>query len=182
MNKERLPSPAASSSNIFLYLDPDPRRAHEKYEDIRRRLHFFFECSYLPDAEELVQDVFLRAIQAVASGKQIYSVEPHSFFLAIARNVRFEQWKRRRCDQGVPEDIPVPHSGDGHARRIEDAIYIRELLEHACDSDRRVLQDNYEYGGGTTASGDPVPPPAWRVLVHRARKRMRGLASVRTNK
>lgn len=168
--------------NLFSCLDQDPAQGQSKYEDIRKRLKMFFECSYLPDVDGLVQEVFLRAIQALAAGKRIYSAEPHSFFLAIARNIRYEEWKRRKAEQGVPEDVAVPASGDGHAGRIEDAIYIRELLDRACDADRRILIENHDEGGRLAENGSLIGKGAWRVLVHRARKRMRKLAAGRGTK
>jgi len=168
--------------DLFSCLDLDPELAQRKYHEISSRLRMFFQCSYLPDVDGLVQEVFLRAVQAVNEGKSIYGAEPHSYFLGIARNIRFEEWKRRKLEQGVPEDAPVPASGDGHACRIENAIYIRELLALACDSDRRILLENFAEGGRRTSAPTTTTESSWRVLVHRARKRIRILAADRAGK
>src|SRR5829696_6063126 len=78
---------------LLSWLDPDPSRAGEKYEAIRRKLITFFTARRCLQAEELADETINRvALKAheVAPG---YVGNPSLYFYGVARKV-FHEWAR----------------------------------------------------------------------------------------
>ena len=73
-------------------LDPDRHLAAEKYEKIRRRLSNFFEYRGCASPDDYADITINCAAKKLDEGSQIYSTDPLSFFLGIARNFLMEYW------------------------------------------------------------------------------------------
>lgn len=74
-------------------LDPDRHAAAEKYEKIRRRLSNFFEYRGCASPDDYADITINCAAKKLDEGSQIYSTDPLSFFLGIARNFAMEYWQ-----------------------------------------------------------------------------------------
>jgi RNA polymerase sigma factor (sigma-70 family) len=72
---------------LLARLDPDPDRAGEAYEDIRQSLITYFEFRSSPDPAKAADDTIDRVIRLLDNGREIFSENPASFFLGVARNL-----------------------------------------------------------------------------------------------
>ena len=75
-------------------LDPDRQAAAEKYERIRARLTNFFEYRGCSSPEDYADITINCAAKKLNEGSEIYSKDPLSFFLGIARNFLLEYWEQ----------------------------------------------------------------------------------------
>lgn len=80
---------------LLAWLDPDPARAGEKYETIRRRLITIFLNRRCPDAEDLADETINRVAKKVGSLKDEYVGEPVRYFYGVARRVWLEYLRER---------------------------------------------------------------------------------------
>jgi RNA polymerase sigma factor (sigma-70 family) len=81
-------------NKLLANLDSNREVAAEKYERIRRRLASFFEyrgCSSPDDYADLTINC---AAKKIDEGSEIYSSDPLSFFIGIARNILQEYWEQ----------------------------------------------------------------------------------------
>lgn len=86
---------------VFLqWLHPDVKRAGHIYEDIRFKLHKFFEWRGCWECEECADITIDRVLHKVTAGEEIRTSNHYLYFLGVARNVLFEYWKK-------PKSTPV---------------------------------------------------------------------------
>ena len=74
-------------------LDSDRQAAAEKYERIRQRLANFFEYRGCSSPDDYADITINCAAKKLDEGSRIYSSDPLSFFLGIARNILLEYWE-----------------------------------------------------------------------------------------
>ena len=74
-------------------LDPDRQAAAEEYERIRQRLANFLEYRGCSSPDDYADITINCAAKKLEEGKQIYSSDPLSFFIGIARNILLEYWE-----------------------------------------------------------------------------------------
>lgn len=74
-------------------LDRDRQTAAEKYERIRQRLANFFEYRGCSSPDDYADITINCAAKKLDEGSQIYSSDPLSFFIGIARNILLEYWE-----------------------------------------------------------------------------------------
>ena len=85
---------------LLSYLDSDPMRAGEKYEEIRRRLIRFFECKGRLHAEELADKVLDRLGRKLAQ-EEVHNI--YAYAIGVARMVLLESW--RTPEESSIEDL-----------------------------------------------------------------------------
>lgn len=108
-------------------LDPDRQAAAEKYERIRQRLTNFFEYRGCSSPEDYADITINCAAKKLEEGSQIYSSDPLSFFIGIARNFLLEYW-----EQAPKRAASLDHLSVVEHPRI-DAI---ETMQHEEDLNR----------------------------------------------
>jgi DNA-directed RNA polymerase specialized sigma24 family protein len=135
---------------LLRLLDPDPRRAEERYRQLRLKLVKFFEWRGCPAAEDLTDETIFRVVRRLAQGLAVERAEqPALFVRGVASNV-FSEWarSRSRAPDRLDADPPDPRqsedaSATAACRRsclARLAPETRELLEaYFLDRDRDVL-------------------------------------------
>jgi DNA-directed RNA polymerase specialized sigma24 family protein len=91
---------------LLSWLAPDRERAGEKYEQIRRNLLDYFRRRDVSDPFTLTDEVILRVTRKVDQVAPGFVGDPAAYFLAVARNVLAESW-RRPIETEVSEEISV---------------------------------------------------------------------------
>ena len=163
-------------------LDPDPGRAGERYEGLRRRLVRFFEWRGGREPETLADEVLDRVCRRVAEGEVIRAEDPAQYALGVARNVLRESWKREaRHPSGElrePDRIPAPASDadPGVERRRE---CLQSCLEALPPETARLVLEYYGQGEGSRigqrkglAAALGIAAGALRLRLHRVRARL----------
>lgn len=90
---------------LLAWLDPDPGRAGEKYEAIRRRLITIFLSHHCDEAEDLADDTINRVTKKVKELKDSYVGEPARYFYGVAKKVLMEHHRRR--NRPLPQPPPM---------------------------------------------------------------------------
>ena len=88
-------------------LDPDLQIAAEKYERIRQRLMNFFEYRGCSSPDDYADMTINCAAKKISEGSQIYSSDPLSFFIGIARNFLLEYWRLAPKTAASLDGLPV---------------------------------------------------------------------------
>lgn len=89
MKASRLPT-KEEFDQMLAWLDPDPSKSGQRYEDIRRRLINFFLNRQYSEAEDLADETINRVAQKPQDLRDGYEGEPMPYFHAVARNVAKE--------------------------------------------------------------------------------------------
>jgi RNA polymerase sigma factor (sigma-70 family) len=124
-------------------LDADRQKAAEKYERIRQRLANFFEYRGCASPEDYADTTINCAARKLDSGSQIYSSDPLSFFVGIARNILQEYWEQ------VPKlATSLDHLPNTHHPFVDaiDAIQ-REEDRDRSEAELKCLEDCLEKTG-----------------------------------
>ena len=119
---------------LLASLDSNREIAAEKYERIRRRLADFFEYRGCRLPDDYADVTINCAAKKIDEGAEIYSSDPLSFFIGIARNILQEYWEqssRRAASLEELSDAEHPCEDPAESlRREEDRG--RSELEIAC--------------------------------------------------
>lgn len=89
---------------LLAWLDADPRRAGEKYEEIRRRLITIFLNRRCDEAEDLADETINRVAKKAEVLKESYVGEPARYFYGVAKKVMMEYHRQRNR----PVKLPPP--------------------------------------------------------------------------
>lgn len=128
-----------------------------------------------PDAEDVVQDVFVRALQ---SGKTFrHEASPTTWLHRIAVNICIDRWRRQRRRPEIAADLDsivctfaAPTRGDP-----SDAIQVRSALQAMPANDQRLCILHYVMGYShreiATALG--IRASTSKSRLHAARPRLR---------
>ncbi len=93
----------AALERLLTALDPDRKRAAERYELVRRRLIRFFEGRRCHPAEELADQTIDRVARKVVEGTEIRAADPFAYFCAVAWRVLKEGAARRSRERAAVE-------------------------------------------------------------------------------
>lgn len=103
---------------LLSWLASDRDGAGEKYEQIRRNLLDYFRRRDVPDPLTLADEVILRVTRKVDEVAKGFVGDPSAYFLAVARRVLAESW-RRPVEMDLSEDISVfPNSDAGERKEL----------------------------------------------------------------
>jgi RNA polymerase sigma factor (sigma-70 family) len=92
-------------NRLLVWLDPDPERAGEKYEAIRRRLISIFLNRQCFEAEDLADETINRVAHKVIELKDNYLGDPARYFYGVAKKVFLEHRRRREQPVRPPPTI-----------------------------------------------------------------------------
>ena len=87
-------------------LDPNRQAAAEKYERIRQRLAHFFEYRGCSSPDDYADITINCAAKKLHEGSRIYSSDPLSFFIGIARNILQEYWEQKTKHAASLDHLP----------------------------------------------------------------------------
>ncbi len=160
-------------------LDPDPEKAAEMLEEIRRRLIRFFEWRGSPRPEDLV-DVTIDRVAYQLERDLVFHSDPYAYFCGVARLVSLEDVRREARENrartlqpwssggnpGDPEDDPDPRLD--HLRHCLATLTAeqRELVlryhqgEQRIQNRKRLCQEHN------------IEMNALRIRVHRIRRKI----------
>lgn len=94
--------------DFLVWLDPDPGRAANKYEEVRRRLIWFYLNRQCSTAEDLADESINRVARKPREWKQNYQGDPMLYFHAVARNVFREYCRELKRKIEPPPDTSRP--------------------------------------------------------------------------
>ena len=163
---------------LLAFLDPNPDRAGELYEDLRRRLVFLFEGrSAGRDSETLADRTLDVTANKLMQGLELASyVDLSRYTLGVARNVLKDHVKQQRTAP-LTVDPPAPAGDAGDAedrlRCLERCLRIlapesRKLIVDFYTGERRVKIDNR----AQMAEDLGITPNALRRRTHMIRTRL----------
>ncbi|HEY8485695.1 MAG TPA: sigma-70 family RNA polymerase sigma factor [Longimicrobiales bacterium] len=149
-------------------------------ELVRRHMRRAFSIAYRivrhrEDAEDVVQDAFVRALERLDTLKRGRPFHP--WFYRIVVNRALSCWRSRavRAAEAVPEEAVGDSTPEGDAERSELRRRLAEALDALPESERIVVQLS-ELDGLTSAEiaeilGEPAGTVRYRL--HQARRRLR---------
>ena len=149
-------------------------------ELVRRHMRRAFSIAYRivrhrEDAEDVVQDAFVRALERLDTLKRGRPFHP--WFYRIVVNRALSCWRSRavRAAEAVPEEAVGDSTPEGDAERSELRRRLAEALDALPESERIVVQLS-ELEGLTSAEiaeilGEPAGTVRYRL--HQARRRLR---------
>jgi DNA-directed RNA polymerase specialized sigma24 family protein len=108
---------------LLSWLDEDRNKAGEKYEQIRQNLIDYFRRRGALDPLALADDVIERVTRRVTEIAKDFVGTPSYYFLAVARRVIAEYW-RRPPEQDLPDNLPFFSSPEAAERR---ELYFKSL-------------------------------------------------------
>ncbi len=109
-------------AKFLVWLNPNPDRAGEKYEDIRRRLIKIFASRGCTSPEDLSDETINRVIRKFQEIGETYVGDPALYFYGVAHNVHLEYLRKK------PKVQPPPVPESPSSREEEYAC-----LEHCID-------------------------------------------------
>lgn len=174
---------------LLANLDADREIAARKYEIIRAKLLKYFECRGCPSPEDLTDDTINRVARRLYEGRQIWTIEPASYFYGVARNVLREYWASPEREFATLESLPPVHPYTGALRHQEverEQLNLERRLDWlaAClnqlpAESRELILDYYQGEKGERirhrkqmAERLGIPQNALRIRVHRIRERL----------
>ena len=101
---------------LLAWLGPDREAAAEKYERVRRNLFHYFRRHGVSDPLSLADEVIVRVTGKVEEVAPKYVGNPLHYFLAVARNVLAEHW-RRPAQVELPDDLPASAASEASATK-----------------------------------------------------------------
>lgn len=90
---------------LLASLDSNREVAAQKYERIRGRLANFFEYRGCASPEDYADVTINCAAKKISDGTEIYSSDPLSFFIGIARNILQEYWEQAPTRAASLQDL-----------------------------------------------------------------------------
>lgn len=170
-------------------LDGNRERAGETYEKIRCRMMKFFACRHCASPEDLADETIDRVARRIGEGKEIWTINPASYFYGVARNVLREYWDSVERENLPLEYLPIlAEPCEQPATVIDEQTgwtvdMMLEALEHclrALSPENRELILEYYQGEGRSriqtrqsiAERLHLQPNALRIRVHRIREKL----------
>jgi DNA-directed RNA polymerase specialized sigma24 family protein len=177
---------------LLTQLDPDPERAGELYETIRRKLVRLFEWRGCVSPEDLADETINRVARRLAEGVELRSSDPYGYFCGVAHLVYKEVLRRAaREHRALNEAGGWPPAADDEPsdRRLD---CLRRCLAQL-PPDQRDLVLRYYQGKSDPGKSDQgrndngennirnrqrlageigIPMNALRIRVHRVRRRL----------
>jgi len=132
-------------------LDPDPERAGERYEELRRALMRFFEWRSAPFPEEHTDETLDRLAHKLDEGIDIKNLGAYCYEVArlvFLESLKGHDRKRRSLATYELRDQSMPHTGDDdhrHERRLACLDGCLRALPPTC---RELILDYHHAGSG----------------------------------
>jgi len=173
-------TPPENFELLLSWLAADRDQAGEKYEQIRRNLLDYFRRREVLDPPRLTDEVILRVTQKVNHVAKDFVGDPSAYFLAVARKVLAEWW-RRPIETDLPENIPVLSVSETGARKELMLQSLEQCWARLAPQEQTIV---YRYCVETPsmklardrellASELEMSLNALRVMAHRLKKRLK---------
>jgi RNA polymerase sigma factor (sigma-70 family) len=159
--------------DLLIWLDPDPDRAAQRYEGIRRRLIWFYLNRQCSPAEDLTDETINRVARKPKEWKKKYEGDPMPYFYAVAKNVF-----REYCRELNRKIEPPPDAS--HPELESHLVCLKECITTLTSESRNLILPYYQ--GRKRAKiechkemGDNMglSPGALRARIHRIRTKLR---------
>lgn len=143
-----VPTPEAWDKFLLL-LDNDREVAGEKYESIRRRLIYYFECRKRYESEDLADETITRVIKRYDEGVQIDEVMRYCY--GVARIVFLETLVKTRRTDSVQKELIRFSSPFNPPEDTEELqvlmVTFDECMEALSIENRRFILSYYDNSG-----------------------------------
>lgn len=137
------------------------------------------------DAEDLVQDAFLAALQRIDTFQSGRSFGPWLARIVVNRGLNARKARTLRQTEAIPDDVPALSTlPDRAAEQAEIRARCRAAL-NALPEQQRVITELFELEGFTSAEIAEVleiPAGTVRWQLHEARRALRGALELYANK
>jgi DNA-directed RNA polymerase specialized sigma24 family protein len=117
---------------LLAWLDPDRKRAGEKYEAIRQKVLKLFEWRGCARPEEYADVTLDRVARKIEQGEEIRTEAPYLFVLGVARYVLLE-YGRKKANASVPLEALLPSQ-----QPAEDPGESEQEREYSKDKERHL--------------------------------------------
>jgi len=178
---QRSAGPRLSTKDLLAIFDSDPERAGEKYIELHHNLVRYFEWNRRADAEDLAQETLKRGFSRLQEGQRITTKEPAGYFFGIARNLVREDWRVRKHDQLETDDQPSSPSPFHNLDPAEQRVLLKECIRELSHDEFAILLAYLDGDGDSLARQKGLQPGTLRLRIHRIRKRLEKLVSMRRN-
>jgi DNA-directed RNA polymerase specialized sigma24 family protein len=174
--KNRWALTQAALHGLLERLDADPERAGEKYEQLRRRLVWFFEMRGSVEAEQDVDETLNRITRRIEDGEIVENLPAYAH--GVARMVLFEALRRQEREREGEATFVALHSA------VDSSGDPRWPCLDACmsalpDDERELILEYYRDEGGSRAGVRRnlaqrigVPTSMLRARTFRIRERL----------
>ena len=179
MSRQEFGPSTLSRSELLAIFDSDPRQAEEKYIALYHSLTRYFEWNRKSDPQDMAQEVLKRGFSKLQEGQKITAENPAAYFFGIARNVVREGWKARQHEQLADVDILKPPSSFYNLDPAEQRVFLSECLGRLPNEEFEMLMAYVRGEGEAWSRKAGLQPGALRLRVHRIRRRLEELASLR---
>jgi len=158
---------------FLVWLDPDPGRAGRKYEEVRRRLIWFYLNRQCNTAEDLADETINRVARKPNEWKEKYEGDPMPYIHAVAKNVFREYCRELRRKVQAPPDTSRPE--------LEPyLVCLRECIGKLTSESRALILPYYEKRKKAKIDAHRemgnkmgLTPGALRARIHRIRTKLR---------
>jgi DNA-directed RNA polymerase specialized sigma24 family protein len=123
-------------SKFLTWLDPNPDRAGELYEDIRRRLIKIFGCRGCTCPEDLSDETINRVIRKVQEIGESYVGDRALYFYGVAHKVHLEYLRRK--------PVPTPPPAPGKPRSEDEYACLEQCMERLTVRSRELVLAYYQ--------------------------------------
>lgn len=149
---------------------------YDRYAD-RVYRHIAYRVGHSADCEDLTQQTFLKAWQAIGRYR-VTDVPFVAWLLTIAHNIVISYYRAKRDHEPLPDDLPkADDSADPHAdlERRDQRDAIRRAISRLKPAFQQVVSMRYleELDYGHIASQIGKKEPTVRVMLHRALHELR---------
>jgi DNA-directed RNA polymerase specialized sigma24 family protein len=167
---------ASALDCLLTRLDPDPTRAGERYEELRRRLHGLLRWWGSDNPLELADKVLDRVAMKLEERAPVSREALPGYVRGVARFVFHESIREKQQEELALRDLPAQH-GDSESESALASLDV--CLDTLLPGDRRLIIDYYAVHRPSTiearrrlASGLQLSPTALRIRAHRLRQRL----------
>lgn len=153
---------------LLRWLDPDPERGAQRYEEVRRRLIRFFTCRRCAAAEDLTDETMNRVARRAHEGLEIDG-KSVPYLYGVAQNVYLEYIRKKPPVPPPPPPRPSEEVEREHAC-LEQCLErlrprSRELIREFYTEDKQAKIEHRK----RLAESLGMTPNALRIQAHRIR-------------
>ena len=127
---------------LLSWLNPDRELAASKYETIRGGLVRIFGAKGFSNAEDLADETINRVATRLSEIRETYVGEPAAYFRGVARNLVFEERRRKE----IPTDT-IPFSHNPAAIQGDEFECLMRCLQFMTNHNRELILDYHVYEG-----------------------------------
>jgi DNA-directed RNA polymerase specialized sigma24 family protein len=154
---------------LLAWLDPDPARAGERYEQIRKRLIQIFLNRGCAEAEDLADETINRVARKVIGLKEKYVGDPAPYFYAVAKKVHMEHV--RHCSRRPQGPLPEPPRSEmePHLKCLDECLAklkpeSRQLILRYYEEQKQAkIRAHKEMGAALRVKGGALRARAFRI-------------------